>query len=506
VFIDNEDANKKMQDTDKKGKGIAETLGSGIKTAAKWGTAIVAGAGAAASGLFALTTKTAEYADEIDKLSERTGINREELQRWKYAAGQSGADVGKLEVGIKTLSGIMDDAINGNAKATEAFTALGISIDDLKNKTQEDIFSAVMDGLADMEQGAQRNAIGADLMGKSYTELLPLLNAGSEGMNDLKNRADELGIVMSEDAVKANVTFGDTLEDIKASFGGVTRGLTESFLPIMQKIADYIVDNMPMIQSMISGVFQGLGKAVEAVLPLLMSLFEKVLPPLMDLFEVLVDVILPPVIEVFGELAKLVLPLVIEIFEALMPIIEPILKALAAIIKAVVSAIQGDWEGAWEGIKEFFSNIWDAIKRVAEGLSNIFGPIFKKLGDLITGIWDGIVGGIKSAINWILEGINEFIRGINKIKIPDWVPLVGGKGFSINEIPLLADGGIVRESGRVIVGEYGPEILDLPKGAKVTPLGNQEANIYVQLDGKTIAEAVGAPLAKTIRVKTGLAY
>ena len=125
----------------------------------------------------------------------------------------------------------MDDAINGNEKAVESFAALGISIDDLKNKSQEEIFTNVMNSLADMEQGAVRNALGNDLLGRSYTELLPLLNAGSDGMQELKDRADELGIVMSEEAVKANVTFGDTLQDIKESFGGIVRGLTDSFLP-----------------------------------------------------------------------------------------------------------------------------------------------------------------------------------------------------------------------------------------------------------------------------------
>src|SRR5690554_5974909 len=97
------------------------------------GAGILAGAGAAGAGLLALVNRTANVADEIDKLSERTGINREELQRWKYAAEQSGGDVGKLEVGIKTLSGIMDDATNGNEKAIEGFSKLGITLDDLQN-------------------------------------------------------------------------------------------------------------------------------------------------------------------------------------------------------------------------------------------------------------------------------------------------------------------------------------------------------------------------------------
>ena len=99
IFVDSSEAEKSISKTEEKAEGLGTKLGNGIKTAAKWGTAIVGGATAAAGGLLAVTNQTAEYADEIDKLSERTGINREELQRWKYAAAQSDADIGKLEVG-----------------------------------------------------------------------------------------------------------------------------------------------------------------------------------------------------------------------------------------------------------------------------------------------------------------------------------------------------------------------------------------------------------------------
>ena len=66
--------------------------------------------------------------------------------------------------------------------------------------------------------------------------------------------------------------------------------------------------------------------------------------------------------------------------------------------------------------------------------------------------------------------INGFIKGLNKIQVPDWVPGVGGKGINIPEIPMLADGGEILQTGKAIVGEMGPELLELPKGAKVKPL------------------------------------
>jgi hypothetical protein len=93
-------------------------------------------------------------------------------------------------------------------------------------------------------------------------------------------------------------------------------------------------------------------------------------------------------------------------------------------------------------------------------------------------VWDGIqskfkatVNGIIWLINKIIGGINWLISGLNKIhfEIPDWVPKVGGKSFGINiqtvaEIPALAQGGVLKKSTLVNVGEYAgaatnPEIV-----------------------------------------------
>ena len=113
IFINNEDANRKMNDTDKKGKSIAETLGSGIKTAAKWGTAIVAGAG-----------------DRVDKLSQKLGFSREGFQEWDFILSQSGASIDSMQSGMKTLTNQFDELGKGGKVATDAFGELGLKYED----------------------------------------------------------------------------------------------------------------------------------------------------------------------------------------------------------------------------------------------------------------------------------------------------------------------------------------------------------------------------------------
>ncbi len=120
-------------------------------------------------------------------------------------------------------------------------------------------------------------------------------------------------------------------------------------------------------------------------------------------------------------------------------------RIFTGFIDFITGAFTGDWELAWKGV------------------ANIFG-----------GILDGIAAMAKAPINGMIGLINGFLGGLNNIKIPKWVPGVGGKSFSISTLPYLADGGHVL-NGQAIVGEAGPELLTNKNGkTTVTPLSDEE--------------------------------
>ncbi len=140
--------------------------------------------------------------------------------------------------------------------------------------------------------------------------------------------------------------------------------------------------------------------------------------------------------------------------------------------------IKGVVFGAMEGIKQYYSIGYDAINAMTGGkLGEVVGKIksiFGGVKDFVGNVWDSIAGFAKQSINKIIGALNGLITGANKLQfdIPSWVPGLGGKKFGINipKIPLLASGGVIRSAGNVIVGDGGPELLHLPKGASVEPL------------------------------------
>ena len=126
-----------------------------------------------------------------------------------------------------------------------------------------------------------------------------------------------------------------------------------------------------------------------------------------------------------------------------------IIVAIAALIAAIDLIVKN-----WDWVKDKFMKGIEAAKIV------------------FTAFKDAIVGAFKSVFNFIAKGWNKTV-GKLKFTIPKWVPGIGGKGFGVPKIPMLATGARNFKGGLAIVGERGPELVSLPRGSDV--FSNQES-------------------------------
>ena len=140
---------------------------------------------------------------------------------------------------------------------------------------------------------------------------------------------------------------------------------------------------------------------------------------------------------------------------------DSIKQVFDGIINFIRGIFTGDWKRAWEGVKQIFSGVFNALVTIAKAPLNLI---------------IGVINGLISGINLCIDGLNRI-----SIKIPDWVPVLGGKNFGFNlshlgKIAYLAQGGVL-SSGSAIVGEAGAELLTMSNGrAVVQPLTNNTAN------------------------------
>ncbi|HPD39741.1 MAG TPA: phage tail tape measure protein, partial [Mesotoga infera] len=212
----------------KSSKNIQGNFGNIAKSFLKVSAIITGAAAAVGTALFALAVKTSNVADEIDKMSIRTGISRERLQELKYVSSQVGVEFSSLQTAMNYLTRSMYGAEAGSQRQAEAFKKLGINTKDatgnLRNATE--VFDEVLYRLASMSNETERNGLALEIFGRGANELTPLLAAGTQGIAELSAKARELGLVMGDDAVAANVKFKDTLDTLKRSVGALFMNLS----------------------------------------------------------------------------------------------------------------------------------------------------------------------------------------------------------------------------------------------------------------------------------------
>ncbi|EGO7915627.1 TPA: phage tail tape measure protein [Enterococcus faecalis] len=169
-------------------------------------------------------------------------------------------------------------------------------------------------------------------------------------------------------------------------------------------------------------------------------------------------------------------------FKVIKDIVVGVFNVLKDTTKSTFDFITGFIGGAMDGAAKIIGDYVNAIKRIFGGIVDFVTGVFtgdwsrawQGVVDIFGGIFEGIVAVAKAPINAMITLINGFIGGLNNIKIPKWVPGIGGKGFHIGKIPYLAEGGTIL-NGQAIVGEAGPELLTAKNGkTTVTPLSPEE--------------------------------
>ena len=155
-------------------------------------------------------------------------------------------------------------------------------------------------------------------------------------------------------------------------------------------------------------------------------------------------------------------------------------KAMAVIVptvKVAFSAIAGGISAAVSNIADIISGLMTVFDGITTFISGVFtgnwSQAWEGIKTIFSGVFESLVALCKTPINAVIGIINGAISGINNLglTIPDWVPLIGGKAFSINipTIPMLYKGTNNWQGGTAMIHDRGGEIVDLPRGSRVYP-------------------------------------
>jgi hypothetical protein len=249
----------------------SDTFGKKIAKSMK----MIAGVSAAAAGAISLAVQgVLQDADKMAKASRKIGVPIEDLTKLRHAAELSGVSFGGLENGLKRLSANMHDASKGIGEGAKAFEELGISVtnSDGTLKSARDVMEELADRFEKMPDGAQKTALAMRVMGKSGADMIPLLNGGSQALEDMAAEAVKLGLVFDEQTGRQAEAFNDNITRLQRSFTGLANKLTAQILPSLLALSQRMIDGISnseglstMTDALAAG-FNGLIRVINVVI------------------------------------------------------------------------------------------------------------------------------------------------------------------------------------------------------------------------------------------------
>lgn len=225
------------------------------------------------------------------------------------------------------------------------------------------------------------------------------------------------------------------------------QNLLSQIMPVLTNLFQTL---MPVAIQILNTLLPPLMQMVEAILPGVMSIINSLLPlikPIADLIQPIVKIIMaliPPLIEIWQSIIPPLIDLLSTILQVILPPLTTAIDFFASVLSTKIQIAFDIIKPIFKMIGDRFNNIKDTLQNVIDFVKNVFSGNWKAAWENVKNIFKNAVSGfaniIKFPLNQMINLINAFIKGLNKVKVPDWVPGVGGKGINIPLIPKLATG------------------------------------------------------------------
>jgi TP901 family phage tail tape measure protein len=410
-------------------------------------------------------------------IASAMGIGFDEVGAAFAAMSRTGTNASEAAT---QLRGIMTGLLSPSVQAEEALAEMGLSSAGLREQIRDEgllsVLETLTDSFADNELGAE--AVFGNV--RALSGVMDLMGANVDGTREIfDNMTDTTGILDSAfDSVSdtGGFKFAQTMAELKAvllDIGIIIQPFAEELIESFKGVLQTFQDLSPEQQEQIIKF-----AAIAAVMGPVILIAGKLITAVGSIIKVVVG------------LGKAL------IFLTTTPM-GLILLAIAAVI-AIGWLLWQNWDTisakakeTWEGVKEAFQTAWGAIKDTA-----------RTAGNFVIGMLNGVIGAYESAINAVAGALNKLPFVGKTLRIPDWVPIVGGGEFTIPSIPqttfpripMLAEGGVVRSATLAMIGEAGPEAV-----VPLDRMGGMGDTYVINVTGALDAEGVARQIERVLR-------
>ena len=470
-------------------------IGTSLESAGRAMTGLSTAAAAVVASIGAITVKSASWADDMNTMSKVYSISTKELQKYSAAAELVDVDVETIAKSHQKLTKQMSSAQGGTGKSAEAFEKLGVNITNADGSLRDSdtVWQETIAALGKMENETERDAAAMQLMGKSASELNPLIEDGGETYKNFAENLDKYGLeFIDQETLNQANEFKDSIDSIKSigliAFQQLGTQMAAYLAPAMEKVVD-LVGRIANWISQLSPRTQTIIASIAGVLA-----------------------VAAPLLIAIGKMS-MGIGAIIKLIAVIGPAIGGIIAALGPVILII---------GAVVAAGVLLYKNWDTIKAKAIALKNNIINVFNQVKAKVVSIWNGIkdaitkpittaINTVKNAIAKIKSIINGAHLSLPHFKLPHFriyggkLPWgIGGKGTAPRiSVDWYAQGGIFDRASIIGVGEAGAEaVVPLDKfWDKLDNMSTGSTNIVININGanrdpREIAEEVRRMLIK----------
>ena len=208
------------------------------------GAAIGVGMTVAAGAIAAFVKNSINAADETRKTAQAVGLSVEAFSGLQHAAALADIDTQTLKSSMSRLNVTLAEASTGGKEQASVFKAMGIAVKDSAGNIRagDEVLKDLAERFADMPDGVDKSATAIKIFGKAGAQMIPFLNSGRDGIEELIGQAQKLGLVLTEDQAAASEQFNDSLTVLATVSRGASNSVAKDLLPTLNSLTGMMID------------------------------------------------------------------------------------------------------------------------------------------------------------------------------------------------------------------------------------------------------------------------
>jgi len=417
----------KLQEGLKKAGEIAENVTQKLANLTISGIKAMATASVGAvTAIGNLAIKAGALADDLNTLASTTGLSTKQLQEFSYASDLIDVSTETLAGSLKKLTMQMNTAKSGTGASAEAFKKLGVNVTDAQGnlRNNNDVFNDTIRALGKVANETERDTLAMQIFGKSATELNPLIEGGIDTLAEMGKQANDLGLILSQEALDGANAFNDQIDILKANgrqtFQVIGSEIASQLTPAMTSLNGEVEKVIKSITTAIkNGGLTGLVEEMTKQIGNLVSSVAKQLPKLAELGKKMlltfVEAIKENAAEIGSAGAEVITTLISGFYEVLPSLLETAVLLITSFIQTIGEQLPTLIPTIIDGILGAVNAIIDNIDLIIDAGLQLFLGLVEGLERALPNLLAKLPEIIQKVVTAIIENLPTIIEAVGTI-------------------------------------------------------------------------------------------